>query len=333
MRFVVMSMGSIGLRHLKNIRSTFPNADIAVWRRATTADNDVPAGANYLCRSFEDVCAFSPDVAVIASPASVHLEVGLRLAARGVHLFIEKPLSISAHGVDELLKCCDAHNVVLMVGYNLRFMPSLIRARELVISGLIGDVVSARVEIGQYLPEWRTGTDYRNGVTASSELGGGVLLELSHDIDYLLWILGLPDRLSAVGGKYSNLDLDVEDLVEILLQYERPRRLVSVHLDMLRRSPARGCTFLGTQGVITWDCIADKVTYYNSAERCWSEVNVTTLHDRNNVYIDQLQCFVASLTDSNKMAGCTGVEALQVLKVVDAARDSMRFQRTVNLMW
>src|SRR5262249_39063512 len=158
--------------------------------------------------------------AIIASPASAHLEAALALADAGIHLLVEKPIANSSEGVHELIERCRKHQLVLMVGYNLRFMPSLRRAKQMIESGVIGTVLSARVEVGQYLPQWRPHADYRQGVTAQSALGGGALLELSHDIDYILWILGLPAQLSASGGKYSNLEIDVEDMVEILLEYE-----------------------------------------------------------------------------------------------------------------
>ena len=77
-----------------------------------------------------------------------------------------------------------------MTAYNLRFLPSLQAYRERIQFGVIGKVLSVRCEIGQYLPSWRPGSDYRQAVSASRALGGGALLELSHEIDYLRWIFG-----------------------------------------------------------------------------------------------------------------------------------------------
>jgi predicted dehydrogenase len=327
-----MSLGSIGQRHLRNLRATFPDAEIAVWRRPGSAGDGVPTGADRLCLSMDEVLAFSPEAAIIASPAVVHLEAALALASAGVHLLVEKPLSESAAGLGELIRRCQDHHVVLMVGYNLRFMPSLIRMRDLIRAGAIGAVLSARAEVGQYLPDWRPRSDYRNGVTARAALGGGVLLELSHEIDYILWMLGLPARVTAVGGKFSDLEWDVEDLVELLLEYERPRRLVSVHLDMLQRSPTRTCRVVGTEGALVWDCIADRLEQFHMADRQWRQVDVPRLADKNLMYIDQLATFVDCI-ETGKRPLCGGLEGRQVLQLVDAARVSIQSGRGIDIDW
>ncbi|WP_334156911.1 Gfo/Idh/MocA family protein [Oryzomicrobium sp.] len=327
-----MSLGSIGQRHLRNLRATYPDAEIAVWRRSGGADEAPPAGADRLCLSLEEVLAFLPEAAIIASPASVHLEAALALAGAGVHLLVEKPLSVSAVGIDALIHLCQARDVILMVGYNLRFMPSLMRLRELVRAGAIGQVLSARAEVGQYLPDWRPAADYRQGVTARAALGGGVLLELSHDIDYLLWTLGLPARVTAAGGKYSDFDWDVEDLAELLLEYDNPRRLVSIHLDMLQRSPTRTCRVVGSEGVLLWDCIADRLDLFQAADRQWRQVDVLRLDDKNLMYIDQLTAFVDCVR-TGRQPTCTGGEGRQVLQVVDAARVSIQAGQRVDIDW
>lgn len=332
MRFVIMSLGSIGQRHLRNVRAAYPDAEIAVWRRPGGDGRELPAGADLLCLSLDEVLAFSPEAAIIASPASVHLDAALALAGAGVHLLVEKPLSVSAAGIDKLIRCCQERRVVLMVGYNLRFMPSLRRMRELVRAGAIGEILSARAEVGQYLPDWRPGADYRNGVTARAALGGGVLLELSHDIDYLLWTLGLPARVTAVGGKFSDLDWDVEDLAELLLEYDDPRRLVSVHLDMLQRSPTRTCRIIGSEGGLFWDCIADRLDLFLVADRQWRQVDVPRLADKNLMYIDQLTAFVECIQTGTRPL-CDGDEGRKVLQLVDAARISIQTGRRVEIDW
>jgi len=332
MRFVIMSLGSIGQRHLRNLRVTFPDAEIAVWRRPGSDEGALPPGADRLCLSLEEVQAFAPEAAILASPASLHLEAALTLAGAGVHLLVEKPLSVSAAGIDALISRCQASSVVLMVGYNLRFMPSLIRMRELVRAGAIGQVLSARAEVGQYLPDWRPTADYRQGVTARAALGGGVLLELSHDIDYILWILGLPARVTAAGGKFSDLEWDVEDLAELLLEYDYPRRLVSIHLDMLQRSPTRTCRVVGSEGVLLWDCIADRLDLFQAADRQWRRVDVPSMADKNLMYIDQLTAFV-DCVQTGRRPSCDGVEGHQVLQLVDAARVSILTGRRVEIEW
>jgi predicted dehydrogenase len=322
MRFVIMSLGSIGQRHLRNLRTVLPDAEIAVWRRPGPVDRGCPAGADTLLESLEAVLAFAPDAAIVASPASAHLAAAQALADAGIHLLMEKPLATSSVGVADLVRRCRERNLVLMTGYNLRFMPSLREAKRLIAEGAIGTVIGARAEVGQYLPDWRPAADYRQGVSARAELGGGALLELSHDIDYLLWILGRPDRVTARGGRYSDLDIDVEDTAEILLEYEQPRRLVNVHVDMVQRSPIRRCRFIGSEGVLVWDCIADRIECYQSSTGQWQQIDELRLEDRNAMYIDELRDFLDCVR-TGRAPECSGEDGQAVLRVVDAARASM----------
>ena len=100
-RFVIMSLGSIGQRHLRNLKMLLPDAEIAVWRRPGRADG--ADGADFVLESLEAVLAFAPNAAIIASPASVHLTAALALADAGVHLLVEKPLATSSAGVVDLV--------------------------------------------------------------------------------------------------------------------------------------------------------------------------------------------------------------------------------------
>jgi len=308
-----------------------PEAEIAVWRRSGT-DLAPPSGADHVLFSLDDVFAFKPDAAIIASPASLHLEAALPLANAGVHLLIEKPLSSTSDNVDQLVALCREKKLVLMVGYNLRFMPSLQKARAMVREGAIGRVISVRAEVGQYLPQWRPHADYRKGVTAQSALGGGVLLELSHDIDYILWTLGLPGSVTAFGGHYSDLEIDVEDVAEILVDYPERRCLVSIHLDMVQQSAIRRCRFVGSEGILIWDCIADQIEYFRADRGEWLVIDDVRLEDRNFMYIEQLRHFLDCI-ETGSVPLCSGEDGLQCLEVVDAARRSIRDKQAVEFNW
>ena len=182
-RILIAGLGSIGRRHLRLARKLIPNADIRILRHLVTSE--VPEYSNGCFSTTEEAVAFAPQIAVIATPATFHISTAQPLAEAGVHLLIEKPLSATLNGVSELIDTCRQQRTVLQIGYNLRFLPSLQRFRDLLGQQVIGKLLSVRCEIGQYLPSWRPGTDYRHGVSARRELGGGVLLELSHEIEYL----------------------------------------------------------------------------------------------------------------------------------------------------
>ena len=254
MRALIVSLGSIGRRHLANLRQLLPDAEITVLRHegGASAPAELRSLANHVVYSLEEALETRPAFAVIASPAPFHVAVADRLARHGIHLFMEKPISDRADGVQGLIDLCRQRNVVLAVGYDLRFEPSLIAVHDAVHSGRIGRVMGFRAEVGQYLPDWRPTADYRQTVSARKELGGGVLLELSHEFDYARWIVGEVAEVFAQATRVSDLEIDVEDLAEVVLRFSNGA-VGSVHLDMVQASPTRTCRIIGTEGTLTWD--------------------------------------------------------------------------------
>lgn len=318
-RFLVVSLGSIGRRHLRNLRTMFPNSQIAALRLLSTPGEKVP-GCDFQFNSIAEVRNFRPHAAIIASPAPQHITIASDLVAMGVPVLVEKPFSHTLDGLHELILQAEAAEVALMVGYNLRFKPSLLDVRQRIISGEIGEVISVRAEVGQYLPDWRPGADYRKCVSAQAEQGGGALLELSHEIDYLYWLFGLPTQVSCRGGKYSSLEIGVEDVVELCMEYTSPRRLVSVHLDFIQRVPYRSCRFIGTTGTLLWDGIGDVVTLMRP------DSDPVQVHlpgvDRDVTYVAELKHFFECV-ESGRQPDIDGRAGYEVLSIVEAAKRSM----------
>ena len=330
-KFLIVSLGSIGRRHLKNLRLLKPDAEIAVWRQHTAhPGSELPEGADFQFTSLDEVLAFKPDVAIVASPAHRHVETALLLARAGVHLLLEKPISNALNGLDELISICDEKKLTLMVGYNLRFYPSLVETRRMLDEGAIGRVLMVRAEVGQYLPDWRPASDYRQGVTAQQALGGGVLLELSHELDYLYWMFGMPDFVTACGGRLSDLEIDVEDAVELILEYAEPRRMVNVHLDMVQRAPLRRCRLIGENGTVVWDAIADRIECYSVATRQWQTFDQYALEDRNQMYLDELSHFFDCVANARTPL-ITGRQGRDVLAIVEAAKASLETGRKIGM--
>jgi predicted dehydrogenase len=328
-KYLVTSQGSIGRRHLANLRALRPDATIAVLRTKAQAGQPCLAGVDLQFYTLEEALAFRPDAAIVASPASVHLTLAEALVRAGIPVLIEKPLADSTEGVRAFAELARERQVRAGVGYNLRFLPSLVKARALVLDGSIGRVLSVRAEVGQYLPDWRPGSDYSESVSAQQKLGGGVLLELSHELDYLLWIFGAPDTVAAKGGRLGDLAIDVEDLVELCLEYEQPRRLVNVHLDFLQRAVHRSCRFIGTEGTLVWNALGDRIDLYRAATGQWEQLDYP-LADRNQMYLDELTEFLGP--DALDGSSLTSVaQGIDVLAVVDAARASMQTQQTVKV--
>lgn len=270
----------------------------------------------------DDALEFRPDTAVIANPATFHLEVAVPLAGAGVHLLVEKPLASSSAGVDQLLETCRHRGVTLLVGYNLRFLPSLRRFRDLLHQDTIGRVLSVRCEIGQYLPLWRPDTDYREGVSARRELGGGALLELSHEIDYLRWIFGEVDSVKATLARQSTLEIDVEDTAHLILGFapagDGRRIIASVSLDFIRHDTTRLCTAIGEKGTLRWNGLTGAVEQLEVGSTQWRAV-FRHQHERDDSYLAEWQHFLRCVCEQETPCN-SGEDGLRVLQIVEAAR-------------
>jgi len=286
---------------------------------------DIPDLADRVISSLDEAIAFKPEIAVIATPAPFHMEAAVLLAEVGCHLLIEKPLASQVLGVADLLGRIRSAGRVCQVGYNLRFLPSLVEFRKRIQQGDIGRVLSARCDIGQYLPDWRPGADYRQGVSAQYELGGGVLLELSHELDYLSWILGPVNWVSGWLGQLSDLDIDVEDSAFLTLGYSplmADREIVaSVALDFVRRDMTRTCLVIGSEGSLRWNALNGTVERYPANASDWEPVFSKT-QSRDESYRDQFQSFLACVK-SGASPLVDGEDGLATLRIIEAARNSM----------
>jgi predicted dehydrogenase len=256
--FLVVGAGSIGMRHLRNLRSLGAER-LAVCEpdeeRRAAATNEGARGYTTLEEAVE---SFRPTAGLVCTPPAAHVSAALTLVRAGADVFIEKPLAAELSGVDELLSASETSGRIVQVGYNLRFHPVLTTVKALLDQGRVGKVLHLEARFGQYLPDWRPKIDYRRNYTARRDLGGGILLDASHEIDYVTWLLGAPETVTCASGKASSLEVDVEDNATLLLGYQRGVHAV-VHVDFVRRGYLRTLDVLGESGNVQADLGARSV--------------------------------------------------------------------------
>ena len=328
---LIVGLGSIGKRHLRLARKFLPQAEIGVLRHKVNLT--IPEGADYVFSTMVAALAFAPTLAIVANPATIHLSTAMRLAEAGVHLLIEKPLSVTSEGVKDLIEACKKTNAVLAIGYNLRFSQSLQKFKAMLDNQVIGSVWSVRSETGQDLPSWRPDSDYRQGVSAQYALGGGVFLELSHEIDYLCWIFGKVDWVQAVLTQQSDLEIDVEDTAHLVLGFaanDTERALVaSVNLDFIRKDSTRQCTAIGKLGSLRWNGIAGTVELWSLDTQAWQEM-FKHQATSDETYAAEWGNVIACIEQDSQPL-ITGADGLEVLKVIDASRLSAKAKRQVEI--
>jgi predicted dehydrogenase len=311
----IIGLGSIGRRHLKLISEIRPDIDIIVVRSGYGDVCNEEIIAKKTVYSIEDAIKEGIQAAIISSPATLHLKQSIELAINGIHLLIEKPLSHTSYKVEELLKNVNDNNVLAMVGYVLRYDPGAIKFNNWLSSKMRGKILHVRIECGSYLPDWRPGKNYQNTVSASSDLGGGVLLELSHELDYLHWFFGKPIDVQANVNNSSTLDINVEDQADLLITNEQGY-IISAQIDFNRRFTERKCRVITTEGELIWDEI-NKNVIWNAVDEDPIIYEYNT--ERNFIYRKQLEVFFDCI-EKNKRPIVTLEDGINVVKLIDAAR-------------
>ena len=324
---VIVGSGSIARRHISNLLTLSPKCRIILVQRKKSSLGSIE-GVDSVVHTVHDSLAFSPDFAVIANPAPFHIQSALVFAEYGCHLFIEKPLSDSTQLLASLNQVCSLKSLVLFVGYNLRFDPSLITLHNELLNGLIGRPIHFSFQVGQYLPHWRPHLDYRESVSAQQSLGGGPLLELSHEIDLALWLGGPIKSISANIASVSDLDIDTEDSVDLMFTYSSGA-MGTIHLDFLRQSSSRSCCIIGTNGCFEWN-FYDSSLVFTSNSQVQNYICSSCLVDRNHMYLQEMRHFLSCI-DGIETPRVTFQDGVQVLSAIMAARQSAVYKRFVNI--
>jgi len=323
-RILVVGLGSIGKRHISIVRKYFPEVEISVLRHQDCNDDKIKnLGITHCVTSIEHAIGLEPQAAIIASPATKHLGIAIQLAKSGIHLLIEKPIAESSRGVEELIDLCLEKNIVLMTAYNLRFLPSLVKFREYVNESKVGKILTVNAKVGSYLPSWRPNTDYSKTVSAKKSLGGGVLLELSHEFDYLSWIFGKIIWVKSHVSKQSDFDIDAEDLANIILGLKSSNGSIhtaTLNMDFFRHDTVRYCEVIGKKGTLTLDFISGEVRIYSPLLGEW-EVLYQSLEDKNFTYIEEIKHFFLAI-ESNNYSPTSAKDGLKTVLAIEAVNKS-----------
>ena len=318
-RVLVVGFGSIGRRHCDNL------ATLGV-RRVEVCDTDpqkrdeaTKRGVRTFAR-LEEALASRPEVVFVTTPPSAHVPIAVAAAEAGCHLFIEKPLAHTEERLDELVRLVTQNKLVTMVGCNMRFHFGPSTIKRLLVDGAIGTIISAHLDAGMYLPDWHPELDYRQAYSARRALGGGVLLDGIHEIDYARWLFGEVREVFCHGGRLSHLEIDTEDSANIVMMMEAGFSVVT-HLDYVQRAYARSCKVIGEEGTIHWD-IASDVRWFSARTNTWSVIPQPAPHSINDMYLEELRHFLQCV-DRVEQPVLNIEEAVRVTRVTLAIKQSM----------
>ncbi|MBK8419732.1 Gfo/Idh/MocA family oxidoreductase [Candidatus Villigracilis saccharophilus] len=343
MKYLIAGLGSIGRRHMRNLIA-LGEKDIVLFRtRKATMPDDELAGFPVETDFHEALKKHKPDAVIVGNPTSIHLDIAIPAAEAGCAILLEKPISNSTERLGQLESAVKKSGSKVLVAFQFRFHPGLMRAKQLISDGEIGRIISAHVHFGEYLPAWHPWEDYRQGYAARADMGGGVVLTQCHSLDYLPWLVGKVRSAWGFTGKLSDLEVDVEDTAEIGLRFESGA-LGNLHLDFNQQPPAHRFEIIGTKGTIKWD-LSDGATriYRASAESLsistgreikaggeWEAYPLPENWERNVMFLEQMKHFVAVVRGEAEPA-CTLEDGVRVMKLISAVHESQKTGQLAHL--
>ncbi|OGC22517.1 hypothetical protein A2291_07335 [candidate division WOR-1 bacterium RIFOXYB2_FULL_42_35] len=317
MKFVIVGLGSIGRRHLKNLIA-LGEKDIILCRSKLSTLPDEELKDFPVVTSIHEALKLKPDAVIISNPTALHLDVAIPAAEAGCHILLEKPLSHSMERIEELRSALKKGGGQLLVGFQFRFHPTLQIAAQLISQKVIGRPVSVRAHWGECLANWHPWEDFKKSYAARKDLGGGVVLTLCHPFDYLNWLLGKPELLWAKTDTIGDLGVDVEDIADVCLRFPGGA-LGTVHLDYLQQPASHHLEIIGTKGTMIWNNSTGQLAVFRSENNAWKNHPVPADFERNSLFLEEMKHFLAVVRGETKPV-CTLEDGITAQEIAGQVR-------------
>lgn len=330
MKILIAGLGSIGRRHFRNLVA-LGERDLVLYRthRATLPDDEL-AGYPVETDLVEALQKHRPQAVVVANPTALHLDVAIPSAEAGCAILLEKPIAEDLTQVNELCQAAQKSGSRILVGFQFRYHPTLNKARELILSGALGKILTAHAHWGEYLPNWHPWEDYRASYAAREDLGGGVIRTLTHPLDYLRYLLGEVESLQALQGHISPLELaGVEDVAEIGLKFASGA-IGGLHVNYFQRPPVHRLEIIGTAGTLRWDNADGVLQFYRMSDAfgvisaqpgdtLLEQYHLADGWERNHLFEAQTRHFL-EVASGQAAPICTLEDGIRALELALAAR-------------
>jgi len=338
-RILFIGLGGAGQRHLRLFKKKLPDVELIAYRSTNktpllNADFSVNKESSIeevyqidICNSINEALALKPDLAVISTPSSMHLEYAQLCASKGINVFVEKPVSNSLAGLQVLKDTVESNNVAIQVGFQRRFHPHLSKVKEIIKSGQLGALLTVNFTVASYIPRWHPYENYLDLYACQKKLGGGVLLTEIHEIDLAVWYFGLPKSVTCVGGTYSDVGMDVEDTVSLVLDYIKFS--VRINLTFWQKHHERSLSLFGEEGCLFWnqddDLLIEK--YFNNADNNVKHVNSNS--DNDSMFDLQIKSFIENMNTLDSSVNMN--DSISSMTIIEAAKKSMQENTVVSL--
>ncbi|MCD4781612.1 MAG: Gfo/Idh/MocA family oxidoreductase [Candidatus Omnitrophica bacterium] len=291
MRVCLFGLGSIGRRHAK-LLSQFDAIDLVAFRTGKGQQKNGSGVPEIF--SWDEVKEFHPDIAVISNPTFLHIDTALLCAEMGMHLFIEKPIDVSVRRLKELTRIVSDKDLLTYVAYVLRFHPAIKYIKDQLQSH---QVLNVSVRSSSYLPDWRPGFNYKEMFSVRKDQGGGVILDLSHEFDYIQYLFGSIETMEGKFGQASNITIDAEDYCDAIIRTENCPS-INLHLDYFSRYAERYLKIDVAGGAFMVDLIKSTVEWHHDGRVDRKDFPF----ERDDIYREQLELFMDHVKQGRPMS-------------------------------
>ena len=301
MKVLIIGLGSIALKHIKALQELYPSVVIYALRRKGEPSKEIKGVIEVF--DISEIKVDTLSFILISNPTAVHYETIKEVMVYKKPLFIEKPLfETLSNEANDLVMEIERQGIPTYVACNLRFLESIAKIRELLVGKRVNEV---NVYCGSYLPDWRPNIDFRKVYSANKEMGGGVHIDLIHELDYVYWLFGAPIHTQSFFSNKSSLDITAYDYANYLWEYDDFS--VSVVLNYYRRDSKRTLEILTDEGTYLVDLLKNNISYNDELVFQSSQLSLQT-------YTAQMQFFVEEILNKQTKFN-TFVEGYKVLKL------------------
>ena len=333
MRFLIVGLGSMGKRRIRNLQFLKAGTIGGYDPRADRRDEAKNKYGVTTYDDFEKAMAGGPDALIISTPPDLHMPYMRAAAQAGKHFFCEA--SVVDEGLGELVRLCENGGRVAAPSSTMRFNPSVRRVKELVDTGRIGRPLVLTYHSGQYLPDWHPYEDYRTFYVAKRATGACREI-VPFELSWLTWILGAVTEVSAYKDKLTDLAVDIDDVYQMLLRFDSG---VLGHLlvDVIARDAFRSFKLLGSDGVITWEWQEHRVRLFDARTKTWTSFDEPEPPPEpgylasEGMYIEEMRHFLSAI-EGRETYTYTLADDKRVLETLYAVERSAEHGQHIRLV-
>ena len=300
MKVLIVGLGSIARKHIEALKGLNVELEIVALRSSKSASSIIGIKNVY---SWDEV-PLDVSFILISNPTFEHKETIESALKFQVPIFLEKPPLMSLKGADLLVEQIKEQNSRIYTAFNLRFHPIIDWLKKNLV---IENVLEVQVYCGSYLPDWRKDQDYRKNYSAIAAQGGGVHLDLIHELDYVRWIFGMPQKSKTYQSKVSDLEMDSIDSAHYWLMYAHFN--ISILLNYYRRDPKRNIEIVMKEDTINADLLNGRITN-SKGELLFEANNLSIIH----TYTEQMRYFIANMNTNERFMNDFN-ESIETLKI------------------